>query len=180
MLYLGWTVRAAAVWVAVLAGCQFDQSGGVDGPDVAVDAAVSGGPDAAPRVVDAAAGSDALAQLCKDEDGDGFKFPIVPGSDCGVLDCNDSDELAHPDQDGAFTTPTSVGDFDYNCDGVETKVADTRDGDECNRPPFGSCEGTGWLGGVPDCGEVGVYHRCDSDIFSCFEAEQTELAMPCN
>ena len=182
MLHSGLIRFGVAVLGAVaLASCSFDRTGAGDEQSPATaDAAQEDPADASTNPADATEFDAPPMPLCKDDDGDGFMFPRIAGADCGVLDCNDSDELVNPDQDGAFTTPNTDGDFDYNCDGVETKLADTSQGEDCNRPPFGSCEGTGWLEGVPGCGESGVYHRCDSDIFSCFEAEQLAFVMPCN
>ncbi len=77
-----------------------------------------------------------------------------PTTSALTRDCNDGNALVHPGQTAYQTTaisgaPAAV-DFDYDCDGVETRRTTTA----------GVCSGTlglcslsqGWFGGVPACG----------------------------
>lgn len=166
--------------VALIAsGCAFDTSGS---HEAAVD---SGTPLSDAAAVDASNGGDGSDWLadatpgCVDEDDDGFYRAIAPGALCGPADCDDADEDVYPGQTGAFTAPKSSGDFDYNCDGVEQKLSDTRVGGGCHADIFGPCEGTGWIDAVPDCGEAGTWHRCESGLFTCDETERVDAVMPC-
>jgi hypothetical protein len=159
-----------------LAGCQFDASGfAVLVPVPRVDAA-SAPADAA--AADALA-LDAAATPCADTDRDGFSVATTTGVVCGPADCDDGDPRAFPGQTRGFTTPRARGGFDFDCDGVDRPLADQTQGGECQRPPFSSCQGTGWLGDVPRCGERGVWHRCASADLACRETERVELIMPC-
>lgn len=168
---------ALAFALGLAPGCAFDASGSGlgerfrDGSTPGADS--SDGPGA-----DAASGAD--APVCSDGDGDGFLSPNLPGAVCDPADCDDSDENVHPGQSGAFTTPKSSGDFDYNCDGVDEKLSDTRRGGGCRQDIFGPCEGTGWIDVVPECGQMGTWHRCEDTLFGCDEAEVVDAVMPCH
>jgi hypothetical protein len=168
----------ALLALLVCAGCQFDASGqtGDDGQGgFGLDGAAPGpGPDAA--APDAGA-PDAVVP-CADDDGDGFAVARSEGAECGDADCDDSDADVYPGQPGAFTLPSNSGSFDFNCDGVEEKLSDPTAGGECHLDWF-TCVGTGWVGGVPACGEAGVWHRCEGGFLSCTEAEAIAAAMPC-
>lgn len=172
--------------ILLLAGCAFDTSAGVESTDASItkpseDAMVDALPaaDADVEVPDAWQRPDA-SPGCVDGDGDGALKSIEPGAACEPADCDDDDELVFPGQTGAFTVPKASGDFDYNCDGVEQKLADTTLGGGCHQEIFGPCEGTGWLGSVPECGEPGTWHKCESGLFSCDETERIDAVMPCN
>lgn len=71
-----------------------------------------------------------------DTDGDGYGDPSKPMEVCGEVptgyvandeDCCDQDPDAYPGQTEWFTTPTACGDYDYDCDGSESRD---------RRPPF--------------------------------------------
>ena len=160
-------------------GCAFDTAGSGSERDRAADGAPGGEPDAdgQPGAADAA-GPDAT--LCRDTDGDGYLQSNVPGAICDPVDCDDDDEDVYPGQPGAFTSPKSAGGYDYNCDGIEEKLSDTRRGEGCHEEVFGPCLGTGWLESVPDCGEMGTWHRCEDTLFGCDEAERVDAVMPCH
>ena len=101
----------------------------------------------------------------------------IPGSDCGEqLDCDDQDGSAYPGQPDFFDVPRSSGGYDYDCDGVETRI-DTREGSNCGWDWF-DCVGTGWTGGVPACGESGTFHVCQSGG-GCNEVSSSTIKMKC-
>lgn len=99
------------------------------------------------------------AAVCVDRDKDGFSAP-VGGGDCGPnTDCDDSDPDVHPGQKSFFATPTASGDFDYDCDGIDTREhPDTFTG--CSF----FCGGGGWKDAVPDCGDDGTFVSCSLGI----------------
>ena len=178
--------------VALLAcGCAFDTSGSSSGADAQLPNTLpdAGPADASDEVADAGPG-------CVDEDDDGFYRAVAPGAMCGPADCDDSNEDVYPGQTGAFTTPTDKGSASALYPGleshpqhelamrqitarVEEKLSDTRLGDGCHADVFGPCEGTGWLGAVPECGEPGTWHRCEWGTWSCEETERVDAVMPC-
>lgn len=164
-------VRAVLV-ATLLAGCSFDASGSLSG-------SAGGGADASASGDARSAPAPDAAPPCADTDGDGFFVPRDADADCGPLDCDDTDRRVRPDQTGAFTTPTASGNFDYDCDGDETPLADTERGGDCRQEIFGPCEGTGWLDQVPACGETGTWHRCEASLLSCDETERVTATMPC-
>lgn len=166
---------ALALWFA--SGCVFDTAGSGLGRDP--DGALGSDSDAsAPRAPPDAAPPDALS--CVDTDGDGFLQSNVPGAICDPVDCDDNDEDVYPGQTGAFTVPKSSGDYDYNCDGIDEKLSDTQRGEGCHEDIFGPCLGTGWLDFVPECGQLGTWHRCEDTFFGCDEAERIDAVMPCH
>ena len=105
-----------------------------------------------------------------DGDGDGF----AAGSDAGSCgnDCNDGNSDVFPGQTkyftDSYTDASGNPSFDYDCDGDGTQQ-NTRMGGACQtqEPPPScptcerKCGGTGWIGGVPDCGVEGSYKICD-------------------
>ncbi len=163
----------AAIAALALAACQFDESGlpgdGTgDGAPADEDAAA---PDARPDEPPDA------AVPCTDRDGDDWMAVGIEGSDCGaVLDCDDQDDRAFPGQTEYFSTPRASGGFDFDCDGAESKIDDTQGG-EC-AVDWWNCVGTGWVGGVPDCGDPGTWHVCE-DQQGCRETSSTNTAMAC-
>lgn len=170
-------VIALAVALGLAPGCAFDPSG--SGIEPGSDGTPRSDPDASiPPAPPDAAGPDAMA--CVDTDGDGFLQPNFPGAICEPVDCDDEDEDVYPGQTGAFTAPKSSGDYDYNCDGVDEKLSDTQRGEGCHEDIFGPCLGTGWLDAVPDCGQLGTWHRCEDSLFGCDEAERIDAVMPCH
>lgn len=108
------------------------------------------------------------AELCfTDQDLDGFRGnDIIASSDSDCADpgeaglagaggdCDDLDSRAHPGQAAFFTTPTSRGIFDFDCDGVAM-------------PQFSSlltscpvCGASGWLSSIPPCGASAQWAVC--------------------
>lgn len=169
---------SSALLLAAVA-CSFDPSGSGPGDDdqpAAPDARLDGGataPDGGPT------DDHDAAPMCVDRDGDGYPWPNTPGASCGPdLDCDDDDEDAFPGQPNGFTEPTAAGSYDYDCDGAETPLAEQTLGGDCALDWF-DCIGTGWMDTVPRCGELGVWHECSGDIFSCGEREQVAAKMPC-
>lgn len=167
-------MRACGAIVAIaLAACQFDESGvpGLGSPDGAAPAADAGAPDAG-RIEPPDA-----AEPCTDRDDDGWVAVGIEDSDCGpILDCDDDDDRAFPGQTEYFTTARTSGGFDFDCDGEESKIDDTQGG-EC-APDWWSCGGTGWVGGVPDCGDPGTWHTCE-DQQGCNETSSQNISMAC-
>ena len=74
-----------------------------------------------------------------------------------TTDCDDSNPEASPSAESWFATPLAGGGFDYDCDGVST-LESAEIATLCVYQS-GFCAGgqSGWLGGVPGCGAVGVW-----------------------
>jgi len=120
---------------------------------------------------------DASPAPCVDGDLDGFMVVNLEGSECGqVLDCDDAEPNAFPGQSIFFDLPRASGGFDYDCNGSEEKF-DTEAGGTC-QTDWWTCTGTGWDQGVPACGELGNWHRCE-DSGGCNETESMTIRMPC-
>jgi hypothetical protein len=107
----------------------------------------------------------------RDYDGDGFGDPDWAKHACAGsttsgyvddnTDCDDGDKEANPDQDQFFAQPTlGKHNFDYNCDGTEEQ--EFSDAEACTWVPPG-CEGAGWSGSVPACGQQGQFVDCLKD-----------------
>jgi hypothetical protein len=102
--------------------------------------------------------------LYTDTDGDGFGDTALPGCLCDTTpntasvggDCDDTDANVNPEQTAYFTVPSSLGTFDYNCNGTIEKSLDltiascTYNGSGCDYVP-------GFKDSAPDCGELGVF-----------------------
>lgn len=164
-------VREAIAWLtfaALVASCAFDESGGTSfDPD--------GGTTPAPADPD---GGSQPEPPCADADADGFFIAIEAGAACGPADCNDDNALVFPGQSGAFTEADPATGFDYDCDGVETRLVDHEVGGDCRAGLF-SCDGTGWVDREPACGELADWHRCRVGFLSCREEERLTVIMPC-
>ena len=98
-----------------------------------------------------------------DGDGDTYGDPAVSVTACstiagyvaGKTDCDDADKNAHPTQTAYFSVPTKgTKDFDFNCDGSETKrwtkVAVCVKG----------CGNIGWTSTIPGCGKAAPWSAC--------------------
>lgn len=114
-----------------------------------------------------------------DEDGDGFAasgaveqrfcassgftvngFTRTTPADAGSSDCLDSDRNVRPNQNVFFPQPRSDGSFDYNCDGVPEKDAQTVITDDiCFENLGGACDAEGILGDS-ECGEIMISGFC--------------------
>jgi len=131
-------------------------------PDTAVDAPVCGPP-------------------AVDLDGDGEAPP--PGV-CGT-DCHDGNKDVFSKQWKAFATPyTTVGggsSFDYNCDGVETRVFGKKF--TCTPTGTSGCTGTpGYLTDtVPACGAMtDLVSSCKREGATCVPAFSNVYKQECN
>ena len=92
----------------------------------------------------------------EDKDGDGYGVAenwvtvceVTAGLSDKIGDCDDDDDRAHPGA-GYYTTSSPTVGFDYNCDGVLSKL----------HTKTGSCGGCnlGWAGLVPGCGQSASY-----------------------
>ncbi|MDD5086151.1 MAG: hypothetical protein PHV16_00175 [Candidatus Nanoarchaeia archaeon] len=117
--------------------------------------------------------------LCTDNDGDHY---YVQPSGCqeqpgflGHNDCCDSDIRVYPGQTQYFTTPNNCGNYDYNCDGSETKNTNcdkrtaTTSGDITCRNSACSSTYTRYntcstnSAGTASCGESHSYWSCYSE-----------------
>ncbi|WP_242120927.1 putative metal-binding motif-containing protein [Aestuariivivens sediminicola] len=69
------------------------------------------------------------------------------------IDCYDEPNggLIYPGSTTSRTVPYGDGSFDYNCDGVETKIYQ----DNVVSPILGFQQG--WVGTIPECGETGIW-----------------------
>jgi len=165
---------------ASLCACQFDQSG----VTFAYDASASDGIDAispgdGAGGGDAAVPVDASLEPCVDSDNDTFLIVNIAGANCpGPLDCDDTDPNAYPGQESYYDQERASGGFDYNCDGSETLI-DSREGSDCHWD-WWDCVGTGWVQGIPMCGNVGTWHECSSDGVDCVESSRVMANMLCH
>ncbi|HTM19616.1 MAG TPA: hypothetical protein VL172_03885 [Kofleriaceae bacterium] len=172
-------MRACVLFAAFLlaASCQFDEGGVSAGSgDAAPADAGTAGPDAR-----ADANRADAAVPCTDRDGDGFLAVGILGSYCGEdadLDCDDDDARAFPGQGEYYDTPRTHGGYDFDCDGVDEHLDDTKGG-EC-RSEWWNCGGTGWVAGIPDCGGQGSWHVCEDTSDGCVETSSTNTRMACN
>jgi cysteine-rich repeat protein len=102
--------------------------------------------------------------------GGGWTTRIPVTGDPSTSDCNDADADANPAQTSYFTSQTTGGGFDYNCNGM----IDYRYATATNVPESGSCSlfcttfgscfcigSDGWTGSsAPSCGGTGRYSDC--------------------
>jgi hypothetical protein len=182
-------VAVAVLALGVLLGagaCRFDpgglgSGGGPDDDDDGGGDAISGDggahSDAAPLPPDAPPPD---AAPCVDEDGDLVPRVNVEGATCGlILDCDDGDEDAFPGQPGFFDHERTSGGYDFDCDELEEPFTELQ-GEGCHLDWF-TCVGTGWVGAVPACGEVGTWHVCvyGGIATGCAETESAEIAQSC-
>ncbi len=176
-----WDVRGLVLLVGLcLTACQFDESGlaavsdsgGVSSPDAAI-VVIDGA-----SVVDAVVPIDAHVAPCVDSDGDTFLVINQPDANCpGPLDCDDDDVDAYPGQESYYDMERTSGGYDYNCDGEETRF-NTTGGGNC-RFEWWECLGTGWVNGVPECGQLGTYHVCEDVGGDCQETSRVDANMLC-
>jgi hypothetical protein len=88
-------------------------------------------------------------------------------------DCYDSNADAFPGQGGFFPVHRGDGSFDYDCDlsftyqYMQETVCD-----------WGWCEGEGWTAGIPACGVVGKWRRCDWWVVWC-EIQDSDRVQGC-
>ena len=116
-----------------------------------------------------------------DADGDGFggegfvwaeKKP--DGYSEREADCSDSDAMVFPGQTEWFASPNANGDYDYNCDELQTKQFTTRG--SC-RSGCGSAH-QGWRGDVPECGAKQHWLvDCDLKLRGCIRETDVRTQM---
>lgn len=183
--YIIWPVRSYLLLLGALcaSACQFDESGlravydsGTVSP--VADSSVQPLADAGDTSADAPPPPDASLAPCVDSDGDTFLVVNLPGAECpGPLDCDDTDPDAYPGQESYYDHQRASGGYDYDCDGNETRL-NTTAGGNC-RWDWWSCVGTGWVGGVPTCGNVGSWHSCEDVGGDCQETSSVTAMMAC-
>ena len=86
-------------------------------------------------------------------------------------DCADNDPDVFPGQERWFTKVSSQGNYDFDCDGQETRQYVL--GGSCRESCGAANEG--WLGGAPACGEYGRWlNDCDFKPFrgGCIQETQ--------
>ena len=95
-------------------------------------------------------------------------------------DCCDSDEDAYPGQTAFFSSATSCGGWDYNCDGVDQQQYGIRGSCVWNTT---GCRGTaGYLTTVPACGNSHRFSssdKCSGTIGTCAWSGYSYLNQPC-
>lgn len=123
-----------------------------------------------------------------DNDNDGYGAGAVvsacpAGKTCVAnnQDCYDNNPNAYPGQTGNFATNRGDGSFDYNCDGVETRVygiyTTTLPSPVCSTTqPSGI---TGWVSTVPSCGSSALLRSC-AGLDSCSSSINSSSGLPCN
>ncbi|MGC6510921.1 MAG: putative metal-binding motif-containing protein [Myxococcota bacterium] len=86
-------------------------------------------------------------------------------------DCYDSNGDARPGQGAWFSSHRGDGNFDFDCNGTQTKRYNGGGG--CGGWP-GCSTNNGWNGGNPSCGNNGSWVTgCSTDWFSCDKNTQT-------
>jgi len=114
----------------------------------------------------------------RDYDSDGYGTPTDSKCLCSAdgyytsandNDCYDYNSSANPAQGGYFSTSRGDGNYDYDCDNLQTKFDTT----------IGACSGavwicttsrTGWSSSSPSCGISSNYvTSCDAGFTSCSE-----------
>ena len=118
------------------------------------------------------AGSAGSTVFYADADGDGYGDAATGATACSApsgyvsddTDCCDIDGGAYPGSPLWGTGLNACGDFDYDCDGTETKQY--TDIGSCS--PYGEeCDvvGVGWSSVVPECGDSGdLIEYCEVEI----------------
>jgi hypothetical protein len=111
------------------------------------------------------AGSAGSATFYADSDGDGYGDSATSTSACSApsgyvsndTDCCDMDGGAYPGSTLWGTGLNACGDYDYDCDGTETKRH--TDTGTCTTPYLEECDvgRVGWYGPVPECGNEGSF-----------------------
>jgi cysteine-rich repeat protein len=137
---------------------------------------------------------DLTTHCMRDADGDGWGDPAdayasSEGCEEGyvaglvdatrAVDCNDGDARVFPGQleyfsDSLCATPEqSPPCFDYDCDGRDELQLARR----LSCSLLSACEATGWVGGVPECGQEGRRGRCVLNLLGlCVGEDVTSTA----
>ncbi len=103
---------------------------------------------------DAHVENDSLSSCNVDHDMDGVTC---------ATDCDDDDPAVFPGQMAFFTVARANGSFDYNCDGIEEKIDDTKGCDDNQ----GQCAGYAWGNDVPACGQTAPGGACTGAFPDC-------------
>jgi hypothetical protein len=92
-------------------------------------------------------------------------------------DCDDGDDNVHPGQQKFFSVP-ALGShrFDYDCDGKEEPELNGKASCAETGP---DCKGSAWSGGVPACGQTGVFVKCEKKGGDCVEAAGQTKTQAC-
>ena len=96
----------------------------------------------------------ASGACCNDDDDDGK----------GCDDCDDEDKDVFPGQKKYFDAARPAGGYDYDCNNNEeaeypSVVACVKAGQNCN--------GEGWVGAAPACGQLGQFSSCQKILGKC-------------
>jgi hypothetical protein len=108
------------------------------------------------------------APVVCDRDNDGHKSKA-----CGGDDCCDDDARVMPGATDFHETPNVCGDFDYDCDGYQTR----RYGIVGCQLDFGGCSGDGF-GSSTACGVAADFVTCGYVVISCNETH-AQKTQPC-
>jgi len=114
----------------------------------------------------------------RDYDGDGYgsstsKCMCSPDGDYTVQnssDCYDYHADANPAQGGYFSVSRGDGQYDYDCDGSESKYYTASS--SCSGAVWVCSYSTGWTGSNPSCGSTGDW-LTDCSGFLCDESTTT-------
>lgn len=91
-----------------------------------------------------------------------FGYWTTRAPSAGSTDCNDADENAYPGQRAFFSSPSSNGSFDYDCNGVEeaqyTRRSNPRNPSSCN---LGGCTGPSLIAPSEVCGQIAARYDCN-------------------
>jgi hypothetical protein len=107
-----------------------------------------------------------------------------PGYVANSLDCYDENPEAHPGQTRFFTQHRGDGNYDYDCDGRETKREETASGG-CKEIsilgfPTRCWADAGWEGATPACGQQGKWlAECEVNTLSCTAVRETRDQQQC-
>lgn len=119
----------------------------------------------------------------KDSYGDPMSLKLACTAPSGYVedntDCDDQDSDVHPGQTTFFTKPTpNKGGFDYNCD--QKNEREYPDTEYCIWDTLtGVCDGAGWIGLVPPCGQQGFFMSCEKIDTVCQPGQQSQKVQAC-
>jgi hypothetical protein len=146
------------------------------------------GSDGATCGLDAECASGVCGTFYQDMDGDGFGSSASPVRTCGTtapsgqwvgnnLDCCDIDFSVNPNYSaGASSTSTACGDFDFDCDGVETSSIPVG---TCASYTASTCPGVVYSAPGPACGDAGGGAACAVVDGVCQNVRGANLVRSC-
>jgi hypothetical protein len=100
---------------------------------------------------------------CQDSDAD---------ESCVPVDCDDQDPRVHPGQLAYFSSPTSAGGYDYNCDGEQTPDAPSFEPGACEAACAANRSYVGYSD--PVCGALRTRIQCTPSAGSCAVTESVQ------